>query len=346
MTENYPAELRSDAELDETLSLPTNQLVGFMKRIPGDIMILGIAGKMGITLGLAARRAIDAAGVKKEVIGVSRFSDPDSRVLLEGHGIKTLACDLLDRASVAQLPLIPNIIYMAGRKFGTDGSEALTWIMNTEVPANVCNHFTGNNIVAFSTGCVYPLLPLGQIGCTEENSPAPVGEYAQSCLGRERVFQYYSRAGKIKSLLFRLNYAIDLRYGVLHDLAIKIMNDEPVDLGMGYFNAIWQGDANVQALLSLEHCASPAAILNITGPETVSVRYAAAELARVMEKDVSFVGEPVDKSYLNNAARAAALFGYPRVSLLQMIRWTGLWVKNGHRSLGKPTHFEVNDGKF
>ncbi len=343
---SHPETIRSESELDALLARPYPEVTELMRRLEGDIAILGIAGKMGVSLGLAAVNAIREAGVKKTVYGVSRFSDASAVQALERAGIVPLRCDLLDRAAVATLPRVPNVVFMAGRKFGTTGEEDLTWAMNTVVPAQVCEHFAASRIVAFSTGCVYPLVPLGTAGCTEEVPPNPVGEYGQSCLGRERTFGYFSHARGTPVCLLRLNYALDLRYGVLHDIAQAIWDGRPVDRTVGWFNALWQGDANNQALLALTCCASPAAALNLTGPETISVTTVANTLGRLLGKPVTFSGETGPVAYLNNASRAHRLFGYPRVAFDTVVRWTAEWVKAGGRSLGKPTHFEVSSGTF
>lgn len=341
-----PNPIRTEAELDRFMARPYPELVDLMRRLEGDIAILGIAGKMGLSLGATAVNAIRESGVPRKVYGVSRFSDPAAMAALEQSGIIPLRCDLLDREAVATLPLVPHVIFMAGRKFGTGGEEDLTWAMNTIAPAQVCGHFRGSHIVAFSTGCVYPLLPLHRIGNVETDPPEPVGEYAQSCLGRERIFGYFSRTFGTPVCLLRLNYALDLRYGVLHDLARNIWEGRPVERTVGHFNAIWQGDANNQALLALERCASPAAILNLTGPETLSVTTTARQLAEHLGREVTFAGEPGPTAYLNNAALSHRLFGYPRVPLANVIEWTADWIRHGGRSLGKPTHFEVSDGKY
>lgn len=336
----------TDADVDAFMARPGPDLVDLMGRLEGDIAILGIAGKMGITLGALAVNATRAAGVKRTVYGVSRFSDPAAMAALERSGIVPLRCDLLDRSAVAALPKPAHVVFMAGRKFGTSGEESLTWAMNTVVPANVCEHFSGSRIVAFSTGCVYPCVPLSRVGCVESDPPAPVGEYAQSCLGRERTFEYYSRRQGTAVCLLRLNYALDVRYGVIHDLAQAVWQERPVSRNVAYFNGIWQGDANAQALMALEHCGAPPAVLNITGPETISVEATAETLGRLMGKAVTYAGEPGPVAYLNNASRAHGLFGYPRVPLADVIRWTAEWVRQGGRSLGKPTHFEVSDGTY
>jgi len=337
--------ITSEEELDNLLSDPPEALVALMRRLEGDILLLGIAGKIGISLGAMARRAIAQAGVAKRVIGVARFSEPGVREKVEAAGVETIACDLLDRTAVSRLPQAPNVIYLAGRKFGTVGQEALTWAMNTLAPGYVAEQFSRSRIVAFSTGCVYPLVT-AHAACTEATVPAPVGEYAQSCLGRERIFSYYSQRHGTPICLFRLNYAAELRYGVLHDIAQAVWQGQPVDVTVGQFNVIWQGDVNAQALRALELCASPAAVLNVTGPETVSTRAVARRFAELMGKEAIFIGEEGPVAYLNDASQAIRHFGDPRVCLEQLITWTAEWVMAGGRSLGKPTHFEVNDGRF
>ena len=346
MESKFPAQIANVTELEKLLTTPRPELVAMMKRLKGDIMILGVAGKMGVTMAMLAVNAIREAGVAKRVIGVARFSNPEERNKLESAGVETVVCDLLDREQVNRLEKVDNIIFMAGRKFGTGGSEELTWAMNILAPEYVCEHFKASSIVAFSTGCVYPLEHITSCGSTEDTVPMPVGEYSQSCLGRERIFQYYSKKNGTKVLLFRLNYAIDLRYGVLHDIALNIANGEPVNNSVGFFNCIWQGDANANALRSLELCESPCAVLNITGPETASVANAAKIMGKIMGKDFTFKGEPGNLGYLNNSARMCRVFGYPQVSLEQMILWQAKWFADGGVSIGKPTHFEVNNGKF
>lgn len=333
-------------ELDDLLSTPSPALIEFFSRLEGDIIILGIAGKIGMTVGRLAVRAAAAAGKQRRVIGVARFSNPENRRQLEAQGLETIACDLLSPEAVRQLPQVPNVIFMAGRKFGTDGEEDQTWAMNTLPAAYVGEHFRQSRIVAFSTGCVYPLVPMESCGCTEEVPPSPVGEYSQSCLGRERLFQYCARTYGAKVLLFRLNYAIDLRYGVLHDIARAIYEGRPVDNTVGYYNCIWQGDVAEAALRALELAGTDCPALNVTGPEIASTEQTARLFGALMGREVTFKGTPGNLGYLNNAARMFRLFGYPRVSLEQMIRWQANWILDGGISIGKPTHFEVNNGKF
>lgn len=341
-----PESFADEAELDAFLAEPSPALIRLMGRLEGDILVLGAAGKMGVTLALQARRAADAAGAAKMIGAVSRFSDPAARRRLEQGGCTTHACDLLDRAQVADLPRFENVVFMAGRKFGTTGEASLTWAANTLLPGHVAEHFHRSRIVAFSTGCVYPLVTAKSGGSVETDPPEPLGEYAQSCLGRERVFEYYSRHHHLPVCLLRLNYAIDLRYGVLHDLARQILADQPVDLGMGSFNCLWQGDATAWALQALELCACPPTILNLTGPEILSVRSVAHQLAEVLHQPVRFTGTEQNTAYLNNATIALERFGPPTVPVPTMMRWTASWLQSGGRSLGQPTHFSTRDGSF
>jgi nucleoside-diphosphate-sugar epimerase len=338
----------SEEDLDLLLSEPSQAAVDAMKRLDGDIAILGIGGKIGPTLGRMAARAVDQAGVDKAVYGISRFSEAGLQEKLESWGIRTISCDLLDREAMANLPTVENVIFMAGRKFGTSGGgEAVTWAMNAILPSIVADRYRSSRIVAFSTGCVYPLVAADTGGSTEADRPEPVGEYAQSCLARERVFEYHSSRFGTRVLLFRLNYAIDLRYGVLHDIAWSVWNDQPVNNAVGNFNVIWQGDVNDWALRCLEHCTSPAMALNVTGPGIETLSHEADAFGRIMGKHVRYT-QPVPGKigYLNNASKAFALLGRPRMSIDELIRRQAEWVMAGGRSLGKPTHFEVSTGIY
>jgi nucleoside-diphosphate-sugar epimerase len=301
---------------------------------------------MGPSLARMIRRAADAAGVKKRVLGVSRFSSAQLPQQLQHWGIETLPCDLLDPAQLARLPDVPNVVYMAGMKFGTTGQQARTWAMNAVLPAQVCQKFRGAKIVAFSTGNVYPMVPVTSGGATEDEEPRPLGEYAQSCLGRERVFEHYSRGDGTKVALIRLNYAVEMRYGVLVDLARKVLAGETIDLSMGNFNAIWQADANAMSVRAFDHAAAPPFVINVTGPETLGVRAVCRRLGRLLGREPALAGTESPTAYLNYAGLANRLFGYPRVPAEQVIAWTADWVHRGGESLGKPTHFETRDGKF
>lgn len=338
----------SEHELELLLSEPSERLTAFLKSLSGRLLILGIGGKIGVTLGLSAVRAAESAGSHLEVVGVSRFSDTSARERLEAAGVSTIACDLLDEKAVELLPDSDHVIFMAGRKFGTAQDASLTWAMNTMVPAHVARRYRTARIVVFSTGCVYPLVRAESGGCTEAVPPEPVGEYAQSALARERVFEYFSRALGTRVCLFRLNYAIDLRYGVLHDIALQVKEGRPIDLSVRAFNCIWQGDVIERALLSLELCDSPPSIINISGPETVSVRTTAEEFGRYfgISPVFSHEFEPESPCYLCNAGKSFEYFGYPCMPLGTMIRMTAEWIAAGGSSLGKPTHFQVTNGAF
>lgn len=341
-----PNEIRTEDELEGALAIPCPELADMMRRLDGDIIVLGVAGKMGPSLARLAFNACKQAGVRKRIIGVSRFSDPAQRDTLDRFGIETHACDLLNQADVERLPKVNNVIFMAGRKFGLVGSEAQTWATNAIVPTNVTRAFKQSRIVAFSTGCVYPLLSAETGGSVETDPVGPVGDYAISCVERERVFQQCSQENGTPVLLFRLNYAIDLRYGVLVDIALNVWAQQPVDSSVEWVNVIWQGDANNRALLCLEHTSCPAAVLNVTGPELLSVRVQAEEFGRIFQKKVTYTGVRSGVAYLSNAARSVALFGPPRVSIPQLRKWVAAWIAHGGRLLGKPTHFQVTDGQF
>lgn len=332
-------------ELQDLLQ-PSEALIGEMKALEGDILILGAGGKIGPSLALLARRTMEACGKSNKVIGVSRFSDPGLKDRLDREGVITLAADLLDPEALKALPHAANVCYLAGTKFGTTGGEPFTWAMNAYLPGAVAEKYKTSRIVAYSTGNVYPFTPAASGGADEDTPPAPVGEYAQSCLGRERIFQYFSQRNGTPLLIFRLNYANDLRYGVLVEIAQAVRKKQPVNLQMGQVNVIWQGDSNEMTLRSLLHCSTPATLLNVTGPETVSVRWLAGAFGKLFNTEPLFAGEEQPVSLLNNASEAFRLFGYPRVSLKQMIRLTAEWLVQGGATLDKPTHFQERTGQF
>jgi len=338
--------IRNEAQLEDLLSEPTEGVIRTMGTLPGDIVVLGAAGKMGPTLARMAKRAFDAAGRKRRVIGVARFSSPAFERRLEQWGVETIRCDLLDRNALGALPDAENVVYMAGMKFGSTGQEWRTWAMNTFLPGLVADRYRAGRIAVFSTGNVYGLSPVSRGGSREEDALNPAGEYAMSCLGRERIFDHFSRANQTKMTIIRLNYASELRYGVLLDIAQNVYDGRPVSLSMGYLNTIWQRDASAMSLESLAHASTPPNVLNITGPETLSVRQLAEEFAARMGRAVSFEGAESSDALLSNGGKAFALFGKPQVSIRQMLDWIADWVARRGSTLAKPTHFEERAGRF
>ncbi|MDR6786315.1 uncharacterized protein YbjT (DUF2867 family) [Pedobacter africanus] len=334
------------AQLEQEILKPSAALVEDVSRIKGDILLLGVGGKMGPSMARAARQAIDIAGSGQRVIGVSRFSDAASRSALEAVGVETIAADLLNDAALNALPDAPNVIYLAGHKFGTTGKEAFTWAMNAYLPGRVAEKYRNSNIVAFSSGNVLPFVPVTSGGVSEESSPEPIGEYAQSCLGRERIFEYFSQKNNTPMLIYRLNYAVDFRYGVLVELAKSVLSGKEIDLRTENVNVIWQGDANEIAIRSLLHCASPAKILNVTGPEILSTRWAANQFGLIFGKEPKFVNESAGTALLNNASECHRIFGYPKVTIREIIELTATWMQQGGEALNKPTHFQERTGKF
>jgi nucleoside-diphosphate-sugar epimerase len=343
---NHPATIETVEKLDDLLSEPSPVAVDALAHLDGDLLLLGVGGKMGPTLARMAQRAAEAAGVRRRIIGVSRFSGGGLEDWLNQNGVETVRCDLLDPEQLARLPDAANIVFMTGMKFGSTGQEALTWAMNAHLPALVCQRFRRSRIVAFSTGNVYGLTPLARGGSVESDPLQPVGEYAMSCVGRERIFEHFSRTLGIPLVLLRLNYATELRYGVLVDVARRVWTGEPVDVAMGQLNALWQGDANAMALAAFAHLASPPLVLNLAGPEQLSVRRVAEQFGQMLGKPVTFHGNEAADALLSNGQRAHRLFGYPRVGARQMIEWIANWVRHDGASLDKPTHFEARDGRF
>lgn len=330
----------------DCLTRPGPSLLKDIVQIAGDLLILGVGGKMGPSLAILAKKAFVQRGMTNRVIGVSRFSDPLKQQELEEAGVETIPGDLLDESFLQKLPLVPNVIFMAGQKFGTMGQEDFTWAMNTYLPGRVAERFKASRIVVFSTGNVYPFTAIGSAGATEKTAVEPVGEYAQSCLGRERIFQYFARQHNTPTLIFRLNYALDLRYGVLNDIARKVWLGEPINLEMGYVNVIWQGDANAYAIRSLLLCQSPTRVLNVTGPEKLSLRDLATAFGERFQKQVRFEGEPSSTALLSDASNCFEELGPPSVSAAQLIDWTVEWIQCGGEAINKPTKFQVRDGKF
>jgi nucleoside-diphosphate-sugar epimerase len=333
----------TEAELDDLLSAPRDETTAALEACPGDVIVLGAGGKMGPTLARMIRRA---ARDDRKVMAVSRWSSASAERALREHDVETLGCDLLDRDAVARLPDAPNVIFMAGQKFGTTGAPAMTWAMNTLVPANCAERYRNSRIVAFSTGNVYPLTPIGNGGSRETDAPGPVGEYAASCLGRERVFELYAERHGMKSAIVRLNYAIDLRYGVLVDIATRVLREEPVAVDMGYVNVIWQGDANRIAIECLAHAAAPPFVVNVTGAELLSVRAIAESFGERFGKRVTFSGAERPDALLSSTTRMRETFAPPSTTLDQMITMVADWLRSGGALLGKPTKFEARDGAF
>ncbi|MHA4844989.1 NAD-dependent epimerase/dehydratase family protein [Flavitalea antarctica] len=334
------------SQFEQELLQPSEALINDIAQMDGDIIILGVGGKMGPSMARLARQAIQKAGMVKRVIGVSRFSDNALQQQLQNDDIETVSADLLNEDQLKSLPYAKNVLYLAGTKFGTTGKEAFTWAMNAYLPGRVAERYRESRIVAFSTGNVYPFVPVTSGGCSEEHPVAPVGEYGQSCLGRERLFQHFSEKYNIPTLIYRLNYAIDFRYGILLEIAKSVRNEKPIDLISGNANVIWQGDANEIAIRSLLHCSVPAKILNVTGPETLSVKWLAEQFGLAFNKQPVFVNEPQTSALLSNASEAHKLFGYPRVTLKKMIEITATWLESGGQVWTKDTHFQERNGKF
>jgi nucleoside-diphosphate-sugar epimerase len=340
-----PIVFNSEDELEDFLSIPQKKTIEVIQRLAGDFMILGIGGKMGPTLGNMIVKAAKKAGVMKKVYGVSRFSNKDLIDKLEQLGISCITCDLLNPEDVEKLPKVKNIIFMAGRKFGVIGTDFLYWAINTIAPVHAARHFHDSNIVVFSTGNIYNLCTSDSTGSSETDSFNTIGEYANSCLGRERIFEYFSRENGTKVLLFRLNYAIDLRYGVLLEIGKQVYEGMPINLEMGYANVIWQGDANNYAIQCLEQCASPPEILNVTG-EKIRVKEVASQFGEIMRTKPVFTGEEAPTALLSDNSKMKKLFGEPPTSPEQMIHWTADWIMNNGKTLNKPTHFQTRDGEF
>jgi nucleoside-diphosphate-sugar epimerase len=344
-----PQRIESVEQLEEMLSTPTPATVNAMKRVPGDILILGVAGKMGPTLARMVQRAIvaaDGSPRSRSVIGVARFSNREEERKLNACGVQTIKADLLDPQQLRHLPDAPNVIYMAARKFGSTGDEPLTWAMNAVLPGMVAQRYAKSRIAAFSTGNVYPLVPISSGGCAESDRPSPVGEYAMSCLGRERAFEHYSKSHGTPVSIIRLNYACELRYGVLVDMAQKVWREEPIDLAMGAFNAIWQGDANAMSIASLADAASPAFIINVAGPEVLFVRHVCEQFGELLGKRPRFIGTEKEDALISDGALGHRMYGRPTVTPEQMMPWIADWIRRGGVNLNKPTHFETRDGKY
>jgi len=341
--EALPDRLRDVEHLEEVMTAPSAALTTALQLLPGDIIVLGVAGKIGPTLARLAKRAAP----DKRVVGVARFSEKGAREKLAGWGVECIEADLLERREIEALPKLANVVFMAGRKFGSAGHEDLTWAMNALAPAMVAEAFAGSRIVAYSTGCVYPYVNVRDGGATEATpTTPPPGAYANSCVAREAMFQYFSRTRGTPGRIIRLNYAIDMRYGVLHDVAMRVLAGAPINLATGHVNMIWQGDANAMVLRAFGHCTVPTSPLNVSGPETVSIRWLAESFGKRLGKPPIFTGVEAPDAWLVNTAEARRLFGYPGVELNKLVDWTADWVARGMPSLGKDTHYDTRDGQF
>ena len=338
--------VRDVEELETLLSEPTEGVIKTMSELRGDIIVLGVSGKMGPSLARMAKRASDGAGINRRVIGVSRFTKKNSETALNAFGIDTIKCEMLDGQQLESLPDVPNVVYMAGMKFGSTGNESLTWATNTYLPGMVAQKYRNSKIVAFSTGNIYGLNPVVWGGPRETDPLRADGDYAQSCLGRERILEHFSRTQETPMSIIRLNYANELRYGVLVDLAKKVYSGEVIDITMGAVNVIWQGDANAMSLMSFNQASHPPFVVNVAGPEIMSVRRICEEFGSLMGKPVSFTGTEAHDALLSNGQLAHKLYGYPKISTKPMMEMIADWVMRGEASLGKPTSFEARDGKY
>ena len=341
-----PDRIEDEQQLNELLTTPSNELIEFAASLRGPIVILGAGGKMGPTLAARLQAAIDQAGSDAQAIAVSRFSDPASRTWLQDRGVETIAADLMQPEAYTGLPDAEQVIYLIGSKFGTRQNPSHTWAINTIAPANAMRRYRTANLVALSTGNVYAFTPADSGGSLENDDLQPVGEYACAAVGRERIFEHFCQQNQTPVALIRLNYATDLRYGVLTDLATQVASGSPVDVTQGFFNCIWQGDANDLIIRALKLAACPAKPLNLTSLETLSVREVARQMADQLGCDVRFTGQEAETALLSNAAQCSRLLGPPQVPTDTVIRWVTDWVSRGGRLLGKPTHFEVRDGGF
>lgn len=338
--------IENEAALDKVQASPSPALIAFMKSLRGPLVVLGAGGKMGPSLCVMAKQAAIEAGHQLEVIAVSRFTDVSKKRWLEERGVVVHPCDLFDPEAVAALPDAENIIYLVGLKFGTQENPALTWAANALIPSFVAQRYADARIVALSTGNVYPLSPVALGGLTEDAALTPMGEYANACVARERIFEYYTQISALKVVLIRLNYAVELRYGVLVDIARKVAASQPVDVTMGYLNCIWQRDANDMIVRALDLASNPAQALNLTGKEVLSVRKIALKMGALMGNTVTITGEEADTALLSDATKAYDRLGAPETDLDQVYEWTARWVMAGNALLGKPTRFEVRDGSY
>lgn len=337
---------RSVRELEDQLSRPTPEVIDVIARLDSDLVLLGVGGKMGPTMARMARRAMDEAGLAHRVIGVSRFSVPAVRAKLEQWRVETVCCDLLEGDQVDELPDAGAVIQLAGFKFGASTAPLQLWATNCQVPLLVCDRYQDTRMVAFSTGSLYGMVDRATGGSLEDDAPRPDGAYAMAAVCRENVLSYYSQALDIPMVILRLNYATELRYGVLVDLALHVRDGQPIDRSMTYVNVIWLSDANAMTLRAIEHCQAPARVLNMTGPDILHVPQVCQQMANQLDTDAVLSGKESELAFLNNASQSYSLLGDPLVDVETMIRWTCDWVQAGGENLGKPTKFQVTDGSY
>ena len=338
--------IETEAQLEDVLTRPSQSLIGFIRTLASPLLILGAGGKMGPSLAALVKRAAEAAGHHLEVIAVSRFSDPNLVARLQGCGIKTVSADLLEQRSVHDLPDSANILYLVGLKFGTAQNPSATWAINTIVPTRVSERYRKARIVALSTGNVYPFSDVSHGGSLETDGLTPLGEYANAAIGRERIFEFHSRSNQTPMALLRLFYAVELRYGVLVDLARKVHQGAPIDLANGSFNCIWQADANEMIVRALSLTTSPPSVWNLCRPEVVSVRAVANRFGELLGRAPQFKGQESSSALLGNSNPLCSQLGTPTTTLEPMVGWIAHWVERGGRDLGKPTHFEERDGRY
>lgn len=331
-----------ESKLEDVLSEPTEATKKIVAKLNGDIAVLGAGGKMGPTLAMMLKKASEG----RKIYAVSRFSDKEAKARIEEAGVKTIEAELLDESRYCELPGVENVFYLAGMKFGATGNQPLTWALNSFLPGLIARHYKDAQIVVFSTGNVYPLVDINSGGAKETTIPEPIGEYAESCLGRERMFEYFSQLYNTAVTIVRLNYSNEPRYGIIVDLTLKILNDEPIDLTMGAVNLIWQRDANDYIIQAMSLAKSPPALLNVTGPDTIPIRQLAKQIGKELDKEPKFVSHEAQTALLSNASYCFSVFGYPKTKLEQMVSMIVKWVSSGRKVLNKPTKYGIRDGKF
>lgn len=337
----------SEAQLEEALTSPSDALVQDFSRSRGDLVILGAGGKMGPTLAVLARRALDAAGRSQDQVhAISRFGDTATREHLASHGVNVIPFDLVMNDDLSGLPDAPQVVFMVGAKFGAATNASWAWEVNAALPDRIARRYPESAIAVLSTGNVYPFVPVGSGGASEEVQPDPIGEYAQSCLGRERIFEFAAEVRSTPVSIIRLNYAVDLRYGVLADIAQTVAAKEPVSISTGHVNVVWQGYANEVVLRSLGRATPDVFRINLTGPEVLSVEAVARQFGELLSQEVRIMEEPHDEALLSDATRCIAMFGPPSIDAQRLIELQADWILSGLPLTGRPTKWAVRDGKF